>query len=82
MCHDATLLVDRSSTSAHIKDPLVLEVEAIAERNDTRMRPFRICRVVTVGDLPCRAVHARRRAPSWSFVFGCASVDPTIRTPY
>ena len=46
-----------SSTSAHIKDQLVLEVEEhrrIAERNDTRTASGR---VVTVGDLPRRSAH-------------------------
>ena len=53
-----------SSTSAHIKDQLVLEVEEhrrIAERNDTRTTNGR---VVTVDDLPRRSA---RGPQSWSF---------------
>ena len=49
-----------SSTSAHIKDQLVLEVEEqrrIAERHDTQTASGR---VVTVGDLPCRSARGRQ----------------------
>ena len=63
-----------SSTSAHMKDRLELDVEEhrrIAERHDTRTASGR---VVTVGDLPRRSA----RGPQLRLRVG---VVPTKRTP-